>query len=468
MHDATRLVAHGHSLEARIDRLPRSRYLALLVARVASGGWFEFYEFFMPGFILIGLEGSGIFTVQNRGLLDYHSYASFLASFFLGMLVSTAAFGFVSDRLGRRPVFVWSMVLYSGAQFSVACLSDPLLIDLFRFIGGLGVGIQLINNDTFITELMPRHLRGKYMSAAYVFILTAVPVVALLATVLVPHAPLGVAGWRIVVALGAIGGLAVWFIQRGLPESPRWLNAHGRREEADLELTRIERRIEAELGRPLPDPVVIAVSDGQRRLRGGLREIYGRVYLGRTIVMSLFQFCQTIIVYGFTAFVPRLLVEQGFSIVHSLAYSFLIVLLTPIGGMFGVILAEKIERKWQLVLSASMICVSGVAFALSRSVPLILLTGGLITLGNMWMISNFHTYAAELFPTRIRAQAIGLTFSWSRISAIFVGYWATDLLASFGPPGVFAMISAATLVVIIAIGVFGPATNGKSLEELSP
>jgi len=468
MHDATRLVSHDHTVEARIDRLPGSRHLALLVARVASGGWFEFYEFFMPGFILIGLEGSGVFTVQNRGLLDFHSYASFLASFFLGMLVSTTVFGFVSDRIGRRPVFVWSMVLYSAAQFCVACLSDPLLIDLFRFIGGLGVGMQLINNDSFVTELMPKHLRGRYMSAAYVFMLTAVPVVALLATVLVPQAPLGIAGWRIVVGLGAIGGLAVWFIQRGLPESPRWLDAHGRREEASRVLSEIERGIEAELGRPLPVPGAGVVANDQEPQRGGWREIYGRKYLSRTIVMSLFQFCQTIIVYGFTAFVPRLLVEQGFSIVHSLTYSFFIVLLTPFGGMFGAVLAERIERKWQLVLSALMICVSGVAFAFSRSVPLLLLTGGLITLGNNWMISIFHPYAAELFPTRIRSQAVGLTFAWSRISAIFVGYWATNLLAAFGPPGVFAMITAATLVVVVAVGGFGPATNGKSLEALAP
>jgi MFS transporter, putative metabolite:H+ symporter len=468
MDEVTRFVSHEHSAEARLDRLPRSRYLALLVVRVASGGWFEFYELFMPGFILIGLEGSGIFTVQNHGLLDFHSYASFLASFFLGMLVSTAVFGFVSDRIGRRPVFVWSMVVYSAAQFAVAWLSDPLLIDLLRFVGGLGVGMQLSNTDSFIAELTPRHLRGHYMSAAYVFILTAVPVVALLATVLVPHAPLGIAGWRIVVALGAVGGLAVWFLQRGLPESPRWLDSHGRREEADRVLAVIERRIEAELGRPLPDPDFGAIGNDQQRRRGGLREIFGPVYLSRTIVISLFQFCQTIIVYGFAAFVPRLLVEQGFSIVDSLTYSFFIVLLTPIGGMFGAILAEKIERKWQLVLAAFMIGVSGIAFALSRSVPLILLTGGLITLGNNWMIAIFHPYAAELFPTRIRSQAIGLTFSWSRISAIFVGYWATDLLAAFGPPGVFGMISAATLVVIIAIGVFGPTTNGKSLEALAP
>ena len=196
--------------------------------------------------------------------------------------------------------------------------------------------------------------------------------------------------------------------------------------------------------------------------------MFGPLYLSRTVVLSVFQFCQTIIIYGFTAFIPVLLVKQGFSIVHSLVYSFLIVLLTPVGGILGVVLAERIERKWQLVLSAILIGVCGIAFANAHSVGMIVVTGSLITLGNNWMITIFHPYAAELFPTRIRAQAVGLTFSWSRVSAIFVGYWATDLLSAFGPQGVFGMIAAATLVIILAVGAFGPATNGRSLEVLSP
>lgn len=466
MNDAGDSVVASHSIIARIDRLPRSRYLAGLVGRIAAGGWFEFYEFFMPGFIVIGLVKSGVFTIENRGLLDFHSFASFLASFFLGMLISTAVFGFVSDRIGRRAVFVWSMVVYSLAQFAIAWLNNPVVIDAFRFVGGLAIGMQLINNDSFMAELTPRHLRGNYMTLAYVFILTAVPIVALLATVLVPHSPFGIAGWRLVVLAGALSGLAVWFVQRGLPESPRWLHAHGREAEADQILSKIERHVELERRAPLPVPEPFDHEAEPRR--GSWLEMFGPLYLSRTVVLSVFQFCQTIIIYGFTAFIPVLLVKQGFSIVHSLVYSFLIVLLTPVGGILGVVLAERIERKWQLVLSAILIGVCGTAFANAHSVGMIVVTGSLITLGNNWMITIFHPYAAELFPTRIRAQAVGLTFSWSRVSAIFVGYWATDLLSAFGPQGVFGMIAAATLVIILAVGALGPTTNGRSLEVLSP
>ena len=130
-----------YAVFARIDRLPSSRYLMGLIARIAAGGWFEFFELFMPGFISLGLVRSGIFTLTNKGLLDTHSFASFLASFFLGMFLSTCLFGFVSDRFGRRSVFIWSMVVYSAAQFMVAVLSDATWIDLARLnesTGALG------------------------------------------------------------------------------------------------------------------------------------------------------------------------------------------------------------------------------------------------------------------------------------------------------------------------------------------
>jgi putative MFS transporter len=457
--------AQRPSILGRIDRLPPSRYLMGIIARIATGGWFEFYELFMPGFIAPGFVRSGIYTIENKGLFDYHSFASFLASFFLGMFISTAVFGFVSDRFGRRAVFVYSMVIYSIAQLAIVFLSDPLLIDVARLIAGLAVGMQLVNNDSYMAELTPRTQRGRYMTTSFVFVLSAIPVAAFLAAWLVPHDPLGLAGWRWVVLIGALSGIAVFFIQRGLPESPRWLEAHARTPEADAVVTRIEQGVSAECGPlPPPDPTAVDVTPQQ----GSWQEMFGRFYLPRTLLISVFQFCQTIAVFGFTSFVPVLLTKQGFPIVHTLTYTAIIVLLAPVGALVGSYFSERIERKWQLVITALLIGIAGTVFAGARNVPLILVCGGLIALGNNWMISVFHPYAAELFPTRIRASALGFTFSWSRVSSVFVGYWVGNLLAAYGTGGVFTMIDAAMLAIIIGVGAFGPRTNGRSLETLSP
>jgi putative MFS transporter len=455
-----------YTILARIDRLPPSRYLLGLVGRIASGGWFEFYELFMPGFISLGLVKAGIFTLSGGSLFDPHRFASFLAAFFLGMFVSTAIFGFVSDRLGRRAIFVQSMLVYSIAQFAIACLSNPFAIDVARFVAGLAVGIQLINNDSYITEITPRKSRGRYMTAAFIFILSAIPVSAFLAAGLVPHAPFGVAGWRWVVAIGASSGILVLFIQRGLPESPRWLEVHGRYDEADAVVAAIEARVARETRATLPEPSKDVPDAAEAK--GNWAEMFSSFYLPRTIIISVFQFAQTIAVFGFTAFVPILLIKQGFTVIHSLDYTAMIVLLAPVGAACANIFAERIERKWQLVGMAVLIGLSGAAFAHAHTEAVVLISGALIALGNNWMIAIFHPYAAELFPTRIRSSAVGFTFSWSRISSIFVGYWVGDLLSGFGTSAVFVMIGTAMLAIILSIGLFGPRTNGQSLELLSP
>jgi len=454
-----------HTILARIDRLPPSRHLLGLVARIASGGWFEFYELYMPGFISLGLVKANIYTMRPGSMLDLHLFASFLASFFFGMFIAAIGFSFISDRIGRRAIFVKTMIVYSIAQLSIAFLSSPAAIDCARFVCGLMVGMQLINNDSYMSELTPRATRGRYMTMAYVFILTALPVSAFLAAVLVPVSPFGIDGWRIVVAIGAASGLVVLFVQRGLPESPRWLEAHGRIAEADAIVSEIEARVVAEHGKELPPPVALPES---KAVAGRWTEMFSRFYLPRTIVISVFQFCQTIAVFGFTAFVPVLLVKQGFTIIHSLYYTALIVLMAPVGGACGSYFSEKIERKWQLVGSALLIGAAGTVFANAHSALVVMISGALISLGNNWLIVIFHPYAAELFPTRIRARAVGFTFSWSRISSICVGYWVASLLANFGTRGVFAMIAVAMVAILVSVGGFGPRTNGVSLEVLAP
>lgn len=454
------------SVRARIDRLPSSRYFVGLVARVAAGGWFAFFQLFMAGFISLGFVHSGIYTVANKGLLDTKSFACFLASFFLGMFLSTAAFGFISDKFGRRSTFTYSIVAFSIAEFAIAFLSDPVLIDLARLIAGFAVGVQVINNDSYVTELTPSSKRGHYLAASYIVTLTSIPVASGLSALLVPLHPFGIDGWRIVVAIGAAGGLVVWFLQQGLPKSPRWLEAQGRLTEADAVVSMMEQRIGAELGRALPPPQVDVPDTAAKA--GHWREMFSKFYLPRTLTLSIFQFAQSIAVFGFTAFIPVLLEQRGFTFIHSLNYSMVIALLAPVGAACGTYFSERVERKWQLVFTALLIGASGAVFASANNVPVIVGAGSLIALGNNWMISVFHPYAAELFPTRIRSSTNGFTFSWSRVSSILVGYWVGDLLVAYGVGAVFVMIGAAMLSIIISVGVFGPATNGRRLETLSP
>ncbi len=343
--------------------------------------------------------------------------------------------------------------------------NSAVVIDVLRFIAGLGISVQLINNDSFISEITPRHWRGRYMAFSILIVLTSGPVALLLSWLLVPHSILGLSGWRWVVIAGALGGIIVWVIRRNLPESPRWLQTHGRHAEADAVMRQMEERVRAERGVDLPPPDYEHAEPVQAR--GLWTEMFGPRYLRRTVMLSLFQFCQTIAAFGFITWVPIMLVRQGFAIAHSLEFTTMMTLLAPVGAALGLFFAERIERKWQLVGTAIGIGVFGLLFSQARSDGLILLCGALVSLCTSWLVSIFHPYAAELFPTRIRAQAVGFTFSWSRVSSILVGYAVTFLLSVYGSAGVFTMIAVAMAVIVLSVGILGPRSNRRSLESLS-
>jgi MFS transporter, putative metabolite:H+ symporter len=452
------------SVVARLDRLPPSRYFVKLVFLIAIGGWFEFYEFSMPAGISLSLTKE-IFTTNAEGVLAWNSFATFLASFFFGMFIGAFIFSWVSDRFGRRATFTWSMLLYSLAIFLTALQHSAIIIDILRFIAGFGISVQLINNDSFIAEITPRRWRGRYMAFSILVVLTSGPIALFLSWLLVPHTILGLEGWRWVVIVGALGGVIVLFIRRNIPESPRWLQSKGRDEEAESVMHMMETRIRAELGRDLPEPESGHAEPATAQ--GHWTEMFGPAYRKRTLMLSLFQFCQTIAAFGFITWVPIMLVRQGFPIAHSLAFTATMTLTAPIGAALGLFFAERFERKWQLVAMAIGTGVFGLLFSQAHSNLTILLCGALVALCVNWLVAIFHPYAAELFPTRFRAQAVGFTFSWSRVSSMLVGYAVTFLLSTYGTVGVFSMIAAAMFVIVLAVGILGPRSNRLALETLS-
>jgi putative MFS transporter len=370
----------------------------------------------------------------------------------------------VSDRLGRRSIFAFSLLWYSVGTFIMAFQQNAASLDLWRFIVGVGVGVELVNIDTYVSELVPKHLRGKAIAFVQGVTFVSVPIVALIATLLIPRTVAGLAGWRWVLLVGSIGALFIWFIRLGLPESPRWLARRGRLEQADRVTSVMEQRAEAELG-ALP-PVQQTAEDSERD--GSWLEMWRPPYMRRTVMLVLFNFFQTIGYYGFATWVPVLLQEEGVTTTKTLTFTFLIALVAPVGPLLAIPFADRWQRKIQIVWSAAGIAVFGVVFALMRAPFAIVLFGMLVTTANNWLSWSFHAYQAELYPTRIRAQAVGFVYSWSRFSTIFVGFWIAALLRVRGTIGVFLFIAAAMAVVMLIVGVLGPRTSGRQLEELSP
>ena len=122
----------------------------------------------------------------------------------------------------------------------MACQTSSEGLLLWRFLAGIGIGVEVITIDAYITELVPSRMRGRAFAVNQSIMFVAVPVVAFLAWWLVPLAPYGVEGWRWVVLIGAAASMIIWVVRLFLPESPLWLARHGRTEEAFAILTRLE------------------------------------------------------------------------------------------------------------------------------------------------------------------------------------------------------------------------------------
>jgi putative MFS transporter len=453
------------AITARIDRLPENRHVWRLVILVALAALFEVYDLYQTAYVPAGLVRAGIFSSGATGLFGVADQAVFAGSTFLGLFVGAIAFASVADRFGRRPIFLGALAAYSLATLAMALQSTATGILICRFLAGIGLGIELVTLDTYLVEIVPKHMRGKAAAITHSISYLAIPLVAFVSYLLIPIDPYGVAGWRWVVLIGSGGALAIWWLRQRLPESPRWLANHGQIDAAERIVADLEARIEASLGSKLPPP---PPSVPEKLHTARFAEIWQPPYRRRTLMLMVFNFFQTIGFYGFTNWLPALLAAQGHSVTKSLLYSTIIAVVYPFWPLlWGFAVADRYERKWQIVAASGVAAALGLLFSV-LTVPALSIACGILIVGaNTLMSYAYHPYQAELYPTAVRARAVGFVYSFSRISTVLTSFMIAFLLKEFGAPGVFVFISMSMLIVMASIGIFGPRTRGLALEEIA-
>jgi MFS transporter, putative metabolite:H+ symporter len=456
-------------IAARLDRLPPSRTIWTMVILISLGGVFEFYDLFFTGYVAPGMVESGLFKPESLGFLAalqplaVSGFGTFVFATFAGLWVGTLVFGYVADRFGRRLIFTWSLIWYMVCTIIMAFQSSGLGLDIWRFVAGIGIGVELVTIDTYISELISSEQRGRAYAVNQFITFSVVPVVAFLAFVLKGTQPLGLDYWRVVILIGSVGAIVVWILRRHIPESPRWLARHGKIDEAERIVADIERRVVAEKGIALATPQsVMPESEGA----GTLGEIFTSRYRRRTIILSIFNMAQVIGFYGFAAWVPTLLIHRGIHVTASLGYAFVIAIANPFGPLLGTWFADRVERKVQIIGGLVVMAVVIAVFSQASEPWLLIALGVLFTLSSNIMSYAYHGYQAELYPTRVRARAIGFVYSWSRISAAFAGLAIGILLHGYGVPGVAVFIGISMIVAICMI-LLGPPTRGLALEAIS-
>lgn len=450
-------------ISARLDRLPPTRSVWFMIVLLSLGFFFELYDLLFTGYVAPGLYRSGIFTPTTPGMFGTTGIAGFIAALFSGLFIGTIACGVLADKYGRRTIFTYSLLWYTAANIVMAFQVTSFGINLWRFVSGLGLGVEMVTIGTYLSELAPKYLRGRAFACCQAVGFTAVPVVSFLSYLLVPTEPFGIDGWRWIVLIGAHGAIFVWWIRRRLPESPRWLAQSGRVEEALRIMVVLEAKVEAQSGRPLPPPGAATPATPH----GHFGDMWVAPYGKRMFMMIVFNIFQSIGFYGFANWVPTLVVKQGVTVMNSLLYTSIIAIAAPVGPMIGLFIADRFERKSVIMAAAMMVMASGLVFSQVRDPALIIALGICLTLGSNIMSYSYHSYQAELFPTGIRARAVGFAYSWSRISAVFNAFLIAFFLDRFGVLGVFLFIAAAMVIITLDVAILGPRTRNLALEDIA-
>ncbi|WP_139319315.1 MFS transporter, partial [Pseudonocardia sp. Ae706_Ps2] len=233
------------TISARLDRMPITRLHVMAVVCVGLGLFFDTYEVFLAGTL------SGV--LKQHFELGADPLKAVLASAFVGQFIGAIFLGRVADRIGRRRAFLLNLGIYSFFSLVGGLAPNVEVLVVSRFLAGVGLGAELALADAYLADLLPARLRGRFTALAYTVGFLGVPTAGFLASILVPLSPFGVDGWRWMFILGALGALIVWVLRRMLPESPRWLEAVGRHDEADALMTKWEDAARAS-GKVLPEP----------------------------------------------------------------------------------------------------------------------------------------------------------------------------------------------------------------------
>ncbi|KAA9160563.1 MFS transporter [Amycolatopsis acidicola] len=438
-------------LKARIDRLPvatatHKRWMVLL----AFFFLFDTLDAAMLGYTAPALKAEWGLSISTIGALSSITFA--------GMMIGAVVGGRLADRVGRRKIILASVVFYSVFSIAAACAPNVGFLGTCRILTGVGLqamtGVLLV----FVSEMYPKHLRGRYQAVLLGLGCIGIPVVSGISSLLIP---LGHGMWRWVFVIGGLGVVGSLVGLRILPESVRWQADNGRGAEAELLVARLEDEARRKTGAELPDLVIAKPVPA-----GAMRNLFSRKYFGRLVVLSICMICFILINYGFNGWVATLLVERGIAQSQALRIAFIISLASVPGSFLAYPIIDRFERRVVGALSMVGVAAFLVVFAFAKSATLLIVSGFLLTALSYVALSVLYTYAPEIFPTNLRGLGAGVGNGMGRVAGLAQGFIVAGIFDAFGFAPVFGYMAAAAVIFAVAMGFFGMRTSNRSLEEV--
>jgi MFS family permease len=469
--------ADAHTLEtnipARLDRLPWSKFHWLVVIGLGTVWILDGLEVTMVGSIATQLMAKGSGLELTAGQIGVAA-AFYVAGACLGALF----FGQLTDRFGRKTLFLITLAVYILATVATAFAFAAWYFYLFRFLTGAGIGGEYAAINSAIDELIPARVRGRVDliingsywvgamagSAAAIFFLSA------FATNV---------GWRLCFGVGAVLGLGIMFVRRNVPESPRWLFIHGREDEAEAIVSKIEQDVARETGQDLDEPDETIEVEQRQTIPFTEIARTGFVRYPRRAVLGLALFVGQAFIYNGITFNLGSLFSTFFGVSASFVPVFLIIFAAA--NFLGPLL---LGRLFDTVGRKPMITISYLGSAIAGAVLAYLFANG--TINSEWWFevgivvtfflasagaSAAYLTVSEIFPMETRALAIAFFYAIGTAAGGIVGPLLFAHLIGTGVRGdvatAFYIGSAVMAVGGIAELFLGVRAEQQSLEDVA-
>jgi putative MFS transporter len=439
---------------ARIERLPTSWWHVKTRIIVGVATFFDAFDAIAIATVLPVLVPMWKLTGPDIGFM--------ISAGYVGQLIGALLFGWIGERYGRMPAMIGSIAVFGVMSFVCAFAWDYNSLLWFRTLQGIGLGGEVPVAATYISELTRAKNRGRFVLLYELVFPIGLVAVSVSARWVVPHL-----GWQWMFYIGAAPAVLALVLRLLLPESPRWLAVQHRPAEADAVLSMIERETQKSTGQPLP-PVQPVVTT--REQRASFADLFGPLYLRRTLVVWAIWFAAYFINYGLVIWLPTIF-RTVFKLPLETALQY--GMITQIAGLIGTFVCaltiDHIGRRPYFAVSFAVAAISLGMLAMQPSPSadqvLIYVTAAYFFISTINI--GAYLYTPELYPTRARALGVATATAWLRLASM-IGPTAVGFMLAGSLPSVFWMFAAAALCAAIVTGAFAIETKGRVLEEVSP
>jgi MFS family permease len=464
------------AIPARLDRLPWSAWHWLIVIGLGTVWILDGLEV-----TIVGAVG-GTITGRHSGITISTAQVGDAAGFYVGgACLGALVFGHLTDRLGRKRLFLVTLGVYLVATLLTATSVNAEMFFVFRFLTGMGIGGEYAAINSAIDELIPARVRGTVdlvINGSY-WVGTAAGAAATL-VLLDPNMLATDLGWRLCFLIGATLGVAMLLVRRHVPESPRWLATHGRIDEAEKTVADIEREVE----RSTTQQLDAVPADKEIELKP--RETIGILEVGKTLIVNyprrsllgIALFVGQAFLYNAVFFTYALVLTTFFHVSAGSVGYYLIAFAA--GNFLGPLLLgrlfDSVGRRAMIattyLLSGAMLAVTAWLFA-ARDLSS-------LTQTIAWVVIFFFASAgasaayltvSEIFPMETRALAIAFFYAVGTGLGGIIGPVLFGALIASKRPGEVAIGYVIGGALMFAAGlvelVLGVNAEGKSLEEIA-